>query len=201
MTWSCTFPLWYIADPTDGIASTTQFSAQNWLAQVRGVDDDLASGTISQSASGVEVASFLAFELNTPSIPYGSLEPGQQTDPLIATTTISATGNVGLDKDVEGESMCTSYTTASPCAASATSTIPESEQVFATTKVAYSSAVPLSSTTPQVVQINVPKSTATSTQASANAYWGIRIPSSITYAGSYTGENTFTALVSNSSEW
>lgn len=201
MTWSCTFPLWYIADPTDGIASTTQFSAQNWMAQVRGVDDDIASGTLSESATGVEVNSFLSFELNTPSIPYGSLEPGQQTDPLIATTTISATGNVGLDKDVEGESMCTGYTTASPCAASATSTIPESEQVFATTKVAYGSATPLSSTTPQVVQINVPKSTATSTQASANAYWGIRIPSSITYAGSYTGENTFTALVSNSSEW
>ena len=201
MTWSCTFPLWYIADPTDGIASTTQYSAQNWVAQVRGVDDDTAIGSSTESATGVEVESFLAFALNTLSIPYGSLEPGQQTDPLVATTTISATGNVGLDKDVTGESMCTNYTNASPCAVSATSTIPESEQVFATTKTAYSSATPLSSSTPQVVQINVPKSTGTTTPASANAYWGIRVPGTITFAGDYTGENTFTAIVSNSSEW
>lgn len=201
MDWDCTFPLWYIADPTDGIASTTQYSAENWLAQARGIDDDSASGALSESSAGVEVTSFLSFALNTLSIPYGALEPGQQTDPLIATTTISATGNVGLDKDVQGESMCTTYTTASPCAPSATSTIPESEQVFATTKVAYGSAQPLSSTTPQVVQINVFKSTATSTPASSNAYWGIRVPGSITFAGDYTGENTFTAIVSNSSEW
>jgi hypothetical protein len=199
--WNCTFPLWYIADPTDGTATSTEYSTNDWRAQVQGIDDDAATGALSESSTGVEVTSFLAFALNTLSIPYGSLEPGQQTDPIVATTTISATGNVGLDKDVTGESMCTSYTSATPCPVSATSTIPESEQVFATSTVAYAQGTSLSSTTAQEIEINVPKSTATSTQASANAFWGIRVPGSITFAGDYTGENTFTAKVGESIDW
>ena len=129
MTWSCTFPLWYVADPTD---ASTPYTAQNWLAQVRATDDDAATGALSQSTVGVEVTSFLAFALNTLSIPYGALEPGQQNDPLVATTTIAATGNVGLDTDVTGESMCTTYSSGNDCPTSASSTIPESEQRFAT---------------------------------------------------------------------
>lgn len=201
MVWDCTFPLWYIADPTDGTASSTQYPTQNWLSQVRAVDDDSATGTYSESATGVEVTSFLAFALNTLTIPYGALEPGQQNDPLVATTTVAATGNVGIDKDVTGEAMCTTYTNSNLCPNSATSTIPESEQVFATSTVAYAQGTPISSTTPAFVDINVPKSTATSTQADADAYWGIRVPASITFAGDYSGQNTFTARVSSSTQW
>lgn len=201
MIWNCTFPLWYIADPTDGIASTTQYSAQNWLAQVRGIDDDFATGTFAQSTVGTEVTSFLAFALNTLSIPYGALEPGQQTDPIVATTTISATGNVGINKDVTGESMCTTYTGSTVCPNSASSTIPENEQVFATSTVTYAQGTSISSTTARVIRLQVPKSTATTTQSNRNAFWGIRVPGTITFAGDYKGENTFTAIVSNQSSW
>lgn len=199
--WDCTFPLWYIADPTDGTATSTQYNTENWLAQVQAIDDDFATGSLSESSVGVEVTSFLAFALNTLTIPYGALEPGNQTDPLVATTTIAATGNVGLDKDVQGESMCTTYTGVTPCPNSASSTISASEQVFATSTVAYADATSLSSTTQQEIEVNVPKSTATSTQAEASAYWGIRVPISITFAGDYTGENTITALVGESLDW
>ncbi len=199
--WNCTFPLWYIADPTDGTATTTQYPTQNWLAQVRAVDDNSATGSLAEGSIGVEVTSFLAFALNTLSIPYGSLEPGQQMDPITATTTIAATGNVGLDKDVTGESMCTTYTGSTLCPSLSTSTIPESEQVFATSTVTYAQGTALSSTTPQEIEINVPKSTATSSQATNNAYWGIRVPGTITFAGDYTGENTFTAIVGESANW
>lgn len=206
MQWDCTFPLWYIADPTDGTATTTQYSTNDWRAQVRGRDNNSAIGAFAESTTPVEVTSFLAFALNTLSIPYGSLEPGQETPFLSATTTIAATGNVGLDKDVQGASMCNTYTTASPCLPNDASTIPESAQVFtATTSETYASALgygnTLSSTTPKEIEINVPKSTATSTQATASAYWGIKVPASITFAGSYTGENTFTALVGESAQW
>ena len=203
MTWfgNCTFPLWYIADPTDGTATSTQYSAQNWRAQVQGIDNNASIGSATEGAIPVEVTSFLAFALNTLSIPYGSLEPGQQTDPVVATTTIAATGNVGLDKDVTGQSMCTTYTGATPCANSSTSTINAQEQVFATSTVTYAQGIALSSTTAQEIEINVPKSTATSTQATANAYWGIRVPGTITFAGSYSGENTFTARVGESANW
>ncbi len=211
MEWDCTFPLWYVADPTDGTATSTQYSTNDWRAQVRALDDgqehNLVSltGPESQSASGVDVKSLLAFALNTLSIPYGSLEPGQKNTFLTATTTVASTGNVGLDKDVTGQSMCTTYTNANPCPTSATSTIPESEQVFGTSTIPYDDAVlagsTLSSTTAKEIEINVPKSTATSSQAIANAFWGIQVPATITFAGDYKGENTFTARVGESSNW
>ncbi len=199
--WDCTFPLWYIADPTDGTATSTQYPSQNWLAQVQAVDDDNATGSLSESTIGVEVRSFLAFALNTLTIPYGALEPGQRNDPLIATTTISATGNVGLDKSVEGESMCTSYTASTLCPNSSTSTIAESEQHFATGTVSYASGVALSSSTVQEIEVNVPKSTSTSTATSSSAYWGINVPSSVTFAGFYYGQNTFYAVSGESANW
>ncbi len=212
MTWNCTFPLWYIADPTDGTATSTQYSTNDWRAQVQAIDDgqqgNLVSltGSTSESTSGVEVISFLAFALNDLSIDYGSLEPGQETPLLVATTTLQATGNVGIDTDLYGESMCTTYTGATPCAPSATSTIPQSEQVFGTSTITYAQAVSFgytlpASTSPTELEINVPKSRATSTATSSDAFWGIRIPGTITFAGAYTGENTFTARVGESANW
>lgn len=199
--WDCTFPLWYITDPTNGDATQSLYHTEDWRAQVQGIDDDLDAGALSESTVGVEVDNLLAFALNTLTIPYGSFEPGQQTDPLNATTTVSATGNVGVDKNVTGTSMCTTYTGSTPCPNSSTSTIPESEQVFATTTTSYAAATPISSTTPAFVDMNVPKSTSTSTPSNANAYWGIRVPGTVTYAGLYSGENTFTAVLSDPSQW
>lgn len=209
--WDCTFPLWYVADPTDGTSTSTEYFNDFWYAQVQAADDGFdslgpaATGTLVESASGVKLTSFLAFALNTLQIPYGSLEPGQQTDPLNATTTISATGNVGLDKDVTGTSMCTTYTNSTPCPVSATSTIPEYEQVFATSTVSYntasSSGNQLSSTTPKEIEINVPKTRSTTTPETADAYWGIRVPSQISFSGDYYGENTFIAKVGESIDW
>ncbi len=143
--------------------------------------------------------------LNTFAIPYGSLEPGQKTDPLVATTTVSATGNVGLDELLTGESMCTNYTSAVSCRNSATSTIAESNQVFATSSVTYgfatSSGRTLSSTTLKELELNVRKSTTTVTQATGRTYWGINVPNTITLAGSYTGENTFYGRVGEPAQW
>lgn len=197
----CTFPLWYVADPTDGTSTSTQFSTQNWSVAVSAFDDNGASSTLSTTTSPVEVVSFLSFSLNTLSIPYGALQPGSQTDPIVATTTISATGNVGLDQRLSGESMCTTYTTSQHCPVSATSTIPESEQVYATSSVTYAQGVALSSTTAAELELNVLKPTATSTQTTGSTYWGIRVPGVITLAGSYKGENTFVAVVGESAQW
>jgi hypothetical protein len=205
IVWNCTFPLWYVTDPTEGTATQTPYFGQNWRAQVRGIDDDTAVGAYTESTSGVAVKALLAFALKTPSIPYGALEPGQKNEVLVATTTISATGNVGLDKDVQGSSMCSTYTNLAPCLPSDTSTIPEYEQVFATSSVAYTTAEgwgnTLSSTTPKEIEINVPKSTSTSTQAERSAYWGIRVPGTITFAGAYTGQNIFTAILGEAANW
>jgi hypothetical protein len=197
--YECTFPLWYIADPTG--SAQTQYPTEDWRAQVRGIDDDAATGALTESTSNVNVDPLLAFTLNTLTIAYGALEPGQKNETLTATTTVAATGNIGVDTNLEGESMCSTYTGATPCAPSDSSTIPEDEQVFATSSVAYAQGFPLSSTTPYLLDLNVNKTTSTSTPATKNAFWGINVPASITYAGSYTGQNTFTAVASDPSQW
>ncbi len=199
--WNCTFPLWYVADPTDGTATSTQYSTQNWTAAVNAVDDDNATSSLSESSNPVEVNSFLSFTLNTLTIPYGSLEPGQQNDPLVATTTISATGNVGLDQRLTGESMCINYATGNECPNSATSTIAEDQQRFSTTTSTYAAATALSSTTLQELEVNVKKSTSTTAQATGNTYWGIAVPISLQLAGNYKGENTIYAITGESSDW
>jgi hypothetical protein len=101
--------------------------------------------------------------------------------------------------------MCRTYTTAVTCPTSATSTIAERYQVFATSSVSYGTASSsgdfLSSTTAKELEVNILKPTATSTQTSKLTYWGIEVPSTITLAGAYTGENTFTAKISEVAEW
>lgn len=203
--YECTFPLWYVADPTDGGATNTPNFASDWSAAVSVIDDDFATSTYFAGNFTSELTSFLFFALDTLAIPYGELEPGERTDPLAASTTIRATGNVGLDQLLSGESMCPGFSTAVTCPNSSTSTIAESFQVFATSTIGYASAQGagniLSSTTPVELALNVPKSTATSTQEEGQTYWGIEVPATITLAGAYTGENTFFGSVSNPANW
>lgn len=198
VTWNCTFPLWFLADPTD---ASSPFATSSWRAAVAGVDDDNATGTLTVGTSTPEVLSFPALDLLTDEIAYGALEPGQAAGPLTATTTIVAIGNTGIDQILQGESMCTTFTVSTECPVSASSTVPENQQRFATSSVSYASGVSLSSTTPYQLEINVPKTTSTSTYASRQTYWGIQVPGSITLAGSYTGLNTFMVFSSEPSEW
>ena len=199
--WNCTFPLWYVADPTDGSATNTVHFAENWLASVVPIDDNSATSSATAAQTGQEVNSLLAFTLDTDAIPYGELEPGQDTGNLNATTSISATGNVGVDQQLEGESMCPGYSPGSPCTASTTATIPESEQEFATSSLSYGSGITLSSSTIQELELNVLKPTSTSTPTSGITYWGIAVPGTIQLAGIYTGQNTFYAVTSEPGEW
>ncbi len=206
--WDCTFPLWFVADPTDGGSATTSpYFNQDWRAAVAAVDDDNATSTFVQSSTGdIDVRSFLYFSLDTLSIPYGSLEPGQYSSPTItASTTIRSEGNIGIDEELIGTPMCSIsvFTTASTCPNSSTSTIPAAEQVYATSSVSYGTASTagnvLSSTTQTLFNINVLKPTNTATTTSGVTYWGINIPSSIVLAGDYTGENTFYGAASDAS--
>ena len=203
ITVECTFPLWFIADPTDGASSAETFYFNEvWTAAVSATDDDGASSPYTMAAtSTTEVTSLLAINLLNATIPYGALEPGQDTGTLSASTTVESSGNTGLDEGLQGTDMCPGYTTGTPCSPSATSTIPAAEQEFATSEVAYGSGIALASTSATTLDISILKTTSTSTFSAKATYWGIAVPSSITYAGAYTGENTFTAVLSHPSEW
>jgi len=204
LRYDCTFPLWYIADPTDGGATNTVHFATDWSAAVSGVDE-VATGTMATSSIRQEVVSFMALALDTATIPFSDLEPGNRTDPLLATTTVRAVGNVGLDELLSGEAMCGTYTSAVTCPNSASSTINENYLVFATSSVSYgnatSSGFTLSSTTYKELEVNIEKSTSTVTQKSGVTYWGIEVPVAITLSGLYTGENTFIGKTAEPADW
>lgn len=200
----CTFPLWFVAEPTDnGTNTPAVLEADTWSAAVYGVDDNNATGTFTIGDNTVELISFVAFDLLTAEILYGELAPGTDTGTLRATTTFNNLGNTGLDQEIFGDSMCDGYTPSTKCAVSESATIPENQQKFASTTLLYSNpeAVVLSSTTPNLVDINAPKSFATSTPVQGSTFFGIAVPSSITFSGDYTGMNTFIAVPGPGTTW
>ncbi len=204
VVYNCTFPLWFVADPTDNGTNTPAIlEADTWSAAVTGIDDNSATGTLVATNAPVELQSFPAFSLLTNAIPYGELAPGTDTVTLRASTTIRNLGNTGLDQEVEGDSMCDGYTPSSPCPVSATSTIPESEQQFASSSLSYDSllATTLSSTTANEVEIDVPKTVSTSTPNLGVTFFGIAVPTEITFSGIYTGLNTFYAATAEALDW
>lgn len=203
-TWTCNFSLWYNADPTD---ASTPWTAENWLASVQISDDDFATSTLTEATTGNEMTSFLAFNVSSTSIPYGSLEPGQQSAVLATTTDLLAIGNVGLDEDLYGDTMCPTWSAPDSCDTNgfqAGNDILVANQKVATSSVTYADleAYTLgSSTTPREMLIRVQKTTATTSPQTKGTYWGIAVPGTITTAGAYTGQNTITAKKSNSSFW
>ena len=203
-TFTCTFSLWYIADPTD---TATPWTAEDWVASVQATDDDAATSVLTESSTGNELVSFLAFDVTETSISYGGLEPGDNSATLASTTDLIAVGNVGLDEDLYGDTMCPTWSSPDSCDTDgfqAGNDVVASNQQFATSSVAYSGvgAYTLAgSSTPAELLINVPKTTATSSPETRDTYWGIAIPGTITIAGSYSGQNTITAKKSAITAW
>ncbi|MCA9357674.1 hypothetical protein KC902_00245 [Candidatus Kaiserbacteria bacterium] len=206
MDYTCEFPLWFIADPTDsGPETPAALAAQNWSAGVSGTDDDGLTGPMSTTSNPVELNSFTAIDIESAQIAYGSIEPGSDSGTLSATSSALNVGNTGLDQEVRGDSMCGTYSPSTPCSNSATSTIPDDQQKFASTSLSYASglAFALSSTTNQEVELNIPKTTGTSSASWEQdyTYWGIAVPVAITLAGNYQGLNTFTAKTAEAIDW
>lgn len=209
--YSCTFPLWFVADPTDAAANIpATLAADIWSAGVSGSDNNFATGTMATTSNPQELKSFSSLDILAAEIVYGGIEPGDDTGTLSATSTLLNVGNTALDQEAIGDSMCGTYTPSNTCDVSATTTIPSEKQQFASTSIAYDLSAPypaglylLSSTTAQEVELNVKKSTTTSllTVTKGVTYWGIAVPISITLAGSYTGMNTFTAVAAEAGDW
>jgi len=196
---TCTFPLWFHAESTDGTGLPTDpiYFAQNWLASAQAADDNGASSTLVESSVGNELNSFLAYNVSTTSISYGGLQPGQSVDPVSKITDLQATGNVGLNQTLYGSDMCPTYPT---CSGNATSTIFVNNQKYATSTLSYAAAVALLPNPGATLDIQVRKST-TSVPAFKYTYWGILVPGTITLSGDYIGQNTLIGVTSNSSTW
>jgi len=199
-TYTCQVPMQYYADPT---TTDTLFPTQYWIATVTATDDDSATHTLSSTAQ-VDVNALLAFDVsdNTTTIVaeinYGSLGVGE----IANTTTLPQrlytipAGNVGLDQkhhSVEAN-MCTNFPT---CTGG--TPIPIGQQHYALTAVAYSGGTALTSTATEI-ELNVPKINA-GTITNGSTWWGIQIPSA-TIPGTYTGQNTITSVMDETtSRW
>ena len=204
---NCTFPLWFLADPTDAGTIISPFASDAWIAVVAGSDNNFATSSQVAADSSVELISAPFIDLLTAVIPYGSLAPDSNTGTLSATTTILNIGNTGIDQEVDGSAMCPGLTSSSTdCSLNATSTIFTSNQQFSSTSLAYNSplAIRLPTTTvalPAEVDLDVNKPTSTSTPTSGQTFFGIAVPQAITVAGSYTGLNTFLGVTAEAIDW
>jgi hypothetical protein len=216
--WNCTFPLWYLADPTDGATvNDVQYPGEDWLASVVVTDIDSATSTLAQGDTGIDVQSYTAFKLNQNSIAFGELEAGDRNETLDKATPIVAVGNTGVDQDLQGKPMCPGFDTLSAPLFGCTDydhtdpldipadTIPPAFQKFAEgTATAYGSGTTLRDVNYGDyvnLELNVLKSTTVLTPQSKDIGWGIEIPSDITIAGEYRGENTFMAVISTATAW
>ncbi len=196
--WTCTFPLWYVADPTDGTATSTQYYNQAWAAAVQATNYLGTTSTITQGATTNTVLSFLASQLNTPAISFGALPPGSTTPTLAATTTMSELGNLGLNETLYGVDMCPTYP---GCPSSPTSTIPAGSIAYASSAVAYALGNSLAYNPGNLFAIQIPKSTSTATSSLGTTFWGLSVPGTIQLSGAYTGQNTFIAVRSAPGAW
>jgi hypothetical protein len=186
--YTCTATLTYHADPTDGsVAADSTWYDQNWLDTIKATDDDAVTGNTEVSA-GVEMSSYTAFTV-TSSIDYGSLQAGTNSDTTNETTTMTATGNFGLDENLSGTTMTySSYT------------IPIANQKYSLSTFDYDLAGSALSDSATESELNCAKTTTTGSPATADTYWGIAIPA-VAGAGTYTGTNYIVAIKGEAGDW
>lgn len=204
--WTCTFPLWYVADATDGTggpATDPTYWAQNWLASAQAADNNFATSSLVDASSGNELTSFLAYSVSTTTIAYGGLQPGNDSGTVgnssLNRTDMYAAGNLGLDETLYGADMCVGYPAA--CSGLPTDTIVVANQRYATSSIAYASAVALLANPGATFAVHIEKSTSTVTQAYKTTHWGIAVPGTITVSGDYLGQNTILGITSDRTYW
>lgn len=184
-TYQCTVSVQYFADPTD---ANTEFPTETWKSTFVATDDDAASSN-TEISTGIEISSLVGYDVTT-SISFGNLSVGQMNDPLDKTTTITATGNVGLDQEISGTDMTDG----------GSNEITVDNQKYAlASSTAYASGTALSGT-PTEVELNVLKTRLLASPATKNTWWGLFIPPG-TAAGSYSGTNTIVAVKGEVANW
>jgi len=187
--WACTFPLQYHADPT--VASTPK-AAYNWIAAVQATDDNSANtGLVDSTTYSNEMDKFMSYDLASTTLAYGSVSPN--ADSLEKTTTVKATGNVGLDENLLGTQLCNDY----PGCAGGDDIAIAQQNYSTSTPITWggAGAVALLATSTEA-ELNCLKTTDTGIPATKDTYWMLRVPTGQA-VGTYTGQNTIEGKVDN----
>jgi Domain of unknown function (DUF2341)/Concanavalin A-like lectin/glucanases superfamily len=176
---TCIADIYFHADATD--ANT--YEGEEWLAYME--VEDTGGGYDFASAPGIELLTLRALTVAN-SINYGSLSPTENTGTYNATTTISNTGNVEFDIELEGTDLSDGNA----------SVIPADQQKFATSTFDYSACTTcslLSSSTPVDLAVALAKPSAPTPAVTTDIYWGIAVPYGIASAA-HQGINVFTPV-------
>lgn len=184
--YTCTAYLKSFVDPTYG---SVPYSAQNWLSTVVATDNNSAAAN-TEIASGIEVNTLVALDVSS-SLSYGNLGVGESIDPLSKTTTVTATGNTGLDEDLSGTNMLGVGSTANIISVG-------NQKYSLSSGTAYNVGTTLT-TSAVTALLNVLKPTS-DTGTTKPTYWGLKIPPG-TVADSYSGTVTVIARMSSSGSW
>lgn len=173
----CTANIQFFAEPTD---LGSLYEGETWEAHLFVMD--FSSNVATSTSSGVELHTLLGLSLVTGEISYGSVELGADTGSVNATTTVQNTGNDAVDVDIEGSDMT-----------SGGSTIPVSNQRYATSSFTYSSCTICNalSGTASTLEVDLAKPAST-TPVTDDIYWGIYVPIGVEGTTHY-GQNTFYA--------
>ena len=187
--YTCIVDMQYYADPTD---SNTPYSSENWLSLIRATDD-AENTTETEVTQGVNVNSLMAFNITT-EINFGSLSIGESNDPLDRITTITPTGNIGLNHEVYGPpNMCTDF----PFCTGGTIAI-EYQRYALEEETDYDAAISLTTEEAELLT-KVPKPIE-HPPVSRNIWWGMLVPEE-TGPGTYDGSITIIGYKSDILDW
>jgi len=179
---TCTFEVWFHAEPTD-IGSP--WSSQIWVAWIKTIDSSNASSSATNTTETVDIYTLRALSV-TSNISYGIIDAGSDTGSFNPTTTVTDTGNSAIDLALSGTDLCTDYPTCSG------GTIGVSNQEYSTSTFSWGTGIDLHSST-STIDVDLPKPTSHPSTSTDIVYWGLGVPLD-TPIGTYTGENTFTAV-------
>ncbi len=181
---TATLGIYYFAQPTD--ASSSLFTAQNWLATVIFKDTNNSTGSGDPSL-GVDVRSLTAINVTTSSINYGTLSASSTSAANVVTTSTNA-GNTSTTLSLSANATLTK----------GSDSISTSSQHYATSSFTYGGAEqPLLVTVTHVAgSIMVPPTS--TTNVNRPIFWALNVPAG-TATGTYNGVTLFTAAYTTSS--
>jgi len=185
--WTCEFPLQYHPDPT--VASNTQYPTENWLTSIKATDNNSADTGLVEDADGAEMDKFVSYDLNTASVDYGNVAPDAESSDV--TSTLEATGNVGLDAEYSGTDM--SYASTTPIAVGQQKYDLTGSKTW--TNMDYTLSV---TSTPQ--ELNCEKTILSGTPKTKNTFFKLKVPAG-QEPGDYTGTDTFVGIEGESASW
>ena len=189
--YDCAFHVWYIATSTDNDTSYL------WSVAATATDEANAFATASNSSETIELTGLAALDVEA-TVAFGPLSAAADTGVTNQEQTVSSTGNIPIDLTLEAagdadehEYMCTSYPACDTYKIGVWM-----EEYSLSSGFSWDTGTDLRGTdSPAVIQVVLEKNTATSTNGSFQTdiiYWGMGIPVG-QEAGSYTGQNSYTA--------